>query len=112
MAHRRMDLERLINAGVAESTERQHSAPGRHGTGVMMAALRLVPRIALLAIEAQPGTPEQLDTLAGHSGEKHVRGKKVFDTGPTRLCIIREGDTGPFGAAVVADHHRRFVVEA
>ena len=104
------DGDGAIAAAVVEAADGEQGAPGGHGAGVVMAALGLVPGVALFAIVAGAGVADALDALGGHAGVDHVRGGEVFEAGPG-LGVVGERNARALGLAVIADDERGFVVE-
>src|SRR5450759_4872399 len=94
VSRRGLDGDGALATPVAEAADSEQRAPCRHGASIMMAALGLVPGVALLAIVAPAGVADALDALRRHAGVDHVRGGEVFQAGPglgvvgERNCLL------------------------
>ena len=99
-----------VAAVVSKAAGGQQHGPRGHGAGVVVAALGLVPGVALLAVVAGAGVADALDAFADHAGVKHVGGGRILEAGPG-LGVVRERNQRALGLGVVADDQGAFVVE-
>src|ERR1019366_2551355 len=73
VSRRGVDHDCTLGAMVAEAADGQQRAPCGHGAGIMMTALGLIPRVALLAVVPGACVADALHTLGGHSRpEEHT----------------------------------------
>src|SRR5215470_5062961 len=69
---RGLDLQGLLPSVIPEARERKQAAPRRHGARIVMAALRLVPRIPSFAVVPGAHIAITLQPFPDHAVEQHV----------------------------------------
>src|SRR5258708_7593817 len=76
-----------------------------------MTAFGLVPRVPPFTVVTPAHILKTFHTLARHAGLHQLRAEELFYSGPC-LGRIREGNSRTGAFSVVADQHRRFVIQS
>src|SRR6201999_472775 len=73
-AHPGLCYDSCPGAVIAEPAQREHGAPCRHCSRIVVAAFGLVPGIPFLAVISRANVGDTFDTFTNHPGVKHVGG--------------------------------------